>query len=113
MTSEIDFLNSTGFAEIGAENEEFYWGNKKEDGISDFGTIDGEECDWPEMSIYRELYFNALLDREYLLTHLVKVHRQLASLYTSFFISIACIRCSDKRYLDTHLHLVSTVSIAL
>ena len=65
MISEMEFRKPTGFAEIGAESEEFRGGNKNEDGISDFGALESEECDWLEMDIYCGLYINALLDREY------------------------------------------------
>ena len=61
----MDYLNSTGFAEIGAEDEKFYGGNKKEDGISDFGAIDGEECGSSEEDIYLEINYISILDREY------------------------------------------------
>ena len=64
MISEMEFLYSTRFAEIGAETEEFDGGNKNEDGISDFGAFTGEECGSPEEDIYCELIFNGLLDRE-------------------------------------------------
>ena len=37
MTLEMEFLNSTGFAEIGYNDEEFYGGNTNEDGICRFG----------------------------------------------------------------------------
>jgi len=60
----MDYLNSTGFAEIGAEDEKFYGGNKKEDGISDFGAYDSEECDGPEEDIYIEIINICILDRE-------------------------------------------------
>ena len=64
MFSKMDYLNSTGFAEIGAEDKKFYGDNKKEDGISDFGAVIGEECDWPEEEIYIAIIFISLLDRE-------------------------------------------------
>ena len=60
----MGFLNPTGFAEIGAESEEFNGGNTNEDGIDDIGAVKGEECDWAGEDIYLEYIFNALLDRE-------------------------------------------------
>ena len=65
MISEMEFLKPTGFAEIGANDEEFHGGNKNEDGICDICRFAGEECDWPEMDILFEIIINALLDREY------------------------------------------------
>ncbi len=65
MISEIDYLKPTGFAEIGADSEEFNGGNKNEDGISDFGANNSEECDSSEEEIYRVLYYICILDREY------------------------------------------------
>ena len=65
MISEMEFRNATGFAEIGADSEEFYGGNKNEDGISDFGAVTSEECGGPEEDIYIAIFINALLDREY------------------------------------------------
>jgi hypothetical protein len=62
----MEFLFSTGKAEIGADSEEFNGGNKNEDGISDFGAYNSEECDWPEEDIYFVIIFISLLDREYI-----------------------------------------------
>jgi hypothetical protein len=64
MISEMEFLNSAGFAEIGADSEEFNGGNTNEDGMCEIGGFAGEEFYWPEMDIFFELIFISLLDRE-------------------------------------------------
>ena len=64
--SEMEFLKPTGFAEIGADSAEFNGGNKNEDGISDYGAYNSEECGSPEEDILFGLIINGLLDREYI-----------------------------------------------
>ena len=51
MFSEMEFRNSTGFAEIGAGSEEFRGGNKKEGGMCDICAFTGEEFYSPEEDI--------------------------------------------------------------
>ena len=51
MTSETEFLYTTGKAEIGAKDEEFDGGNSNEDGMEDIGAFNSEECDCAEIFI--------------------------------------------------------------
>ena len=74
ILAEIEFFYSTGFAEIGADSEEFNGGNKNEDGIDDIGAVIGEEFYCAGEDILFEILINALLDREYITQSMCTCH---------------------------------------